>query len=74
MLTVKVKVGVVGEKGLWSLSPNGRFGTRSVFQRSSIRVELGGERVARTLVILEWGWPLLWHGGRATRGIGSQTP
>ena len=62
MLAVEVKVGTIREKRFRGLVPNGRLGTGSVFQRSSIGVKLGGERIARTLIILEGRWPLLWHG------------
>lgn len=62
VLTVKVKVGVTREKGFWSLIPNGGFGTRGVFQRSAVRVKLGGKRIAGTLIILKGRRPLFWHG------------
>ena len=60
---MKVKVGATREKGFWGLIPSGRFGTSGVFQRSTVRVKLGGKRIAGTLVILQGRRPLFRHDG-----------
>ena len=69
VLTVKVKVGAVGAKGLWGVIPNGGLGSGVVFQPLAIRVILGGEGIAGALVALEWRRPFFGHdgGGRDER-------
>jgi len=60
---MKVKICVIGEKGFWSLAPNGGFWSRAVFQRSTIRVKFDGKRILGTLVMLERRRPQFLHGG-----------
>jgi len=74
VVDMKIKVGTVRKKRFRGLVPTGRLGTRCIFQRSSIRVKLDGERIARTLIILEGRRPLFWHGRLAGSKLSILSP